>query len=924
MSLDKEEQQLSETVLQSSELDAIFAEETDEDEQGLGEGEGSEGAAADAGDEAGASGAEMDEVLAALVETLNEQQRDIVLAPPQDMMVIAGAGTGKTHVMISRIAYLLKLELAKPWNILAMTFTNKAAREMSDRVCKYMGWLDPHHMILSTFHSFCFRMLKQYALQAMLPQNFVLLDPSDQANMLQNFLKERGIESSKRRTEGSINVYDIINYISKKKDAGESPSISEAEAGFYVSNLSPENNPELFGRDKTPLFEVIYGCYLQLCARAGAVDFDDLIIRMVRLLQQNDELRTSLQNRFTYIFVDEFQDTNRMQYELLMQLKGEHNFISVVGDDDQCIYEWRGANIKNIERLPQDLPELNMYSLTINYRSTQHILNFSNALIQANKQRLLQKSLVTPKMFDAVKLCEVYLLQHFAALLRENSGPWELKSKQYKELTGKVAADANLSPYFGGEEVDFASLGAKERSFLSSYILDFYHSFLPSDFVTLMQRSKWEEVRPESAEQPEYERLYKDDDSEPAIWPEALRQDLLSEFSTWPKVQILSVNSDGAAVSTIISVLQHHNVPLEEIAVLYRNNALSAGIEKNFTLKGIPHQVYGGLRFYDRVEIQGIISYLRLIANPLDDAAFQRVINLPRRGIGTASVQNLASFAGSVGLSLYNAVAHIYHSEDGASRRRFKKFLGFYEEIENYKALLAMPGFELAEFVNIVLYRSGLWAYFLEQDRGEKSALQGTSREDNLKQLLSEISELESSPRSDAFTENDPFDLVDFNNPEAVAAAEDAFAAAQAGSAVTVRDLPPLERLNYFLGKAKLQSGTEMVASGSTHGSGVQMMTIHASKGLEFTAVIVVGCEDGILPSSKSLNIEEERRLAYVAFTRAKRYLFTCSTSYRQGYMGLMPSYPSEFFDDIKNFYNFNLGLVSKDAVPYSLRRSKT
>ena len=351
----------------------------------------------------------------ALIDDLNEQQREIVFAPLGDSLVVAGAGTGKTRVLIARLAYLLEVEGLKPYQIMAMTFTNKAAGEMNERLATAMGWEDNKSMWVGTFHGLCFRLLRQYALEAMLPQNFSLLTPSDQETLLRNFYTSHGIKAKNDPEIGSLKDHgldpkSVVNRIMRIKDRGQRPSLSEAEARHYVQHLAQEW-PSLVQQSDDEIFEVIFACYERIRQNSGSVDFADLIVYAVRLLQSNEEVRTRLQQRFRYICVDEFQDTNEMQLQFLLLLKGPTNHIFVVGDDDQAIYGWRGAQVDNLNKLVQALPAMKVYELTINYRSSQDILNFANAVISDCTNRLTKKSLLNPYTFELWRQEDLFFLR---------------------------------------------------------------------------------------------------------------------------------------------------------------------------------------------------------------------------------------------------------------------------------------------------------------------------------------------------------------------------------------------------------------------------------------------------------------------------------------------------------------------------------
>lgn len=879
-----------------------------------------------------ASAASGQTALSGLIANLNVQQHEIVLAPPQDMMVIAGAGTGKTHVVISRIAYLIGQQQVNPWEILAVTFTNKAAQEMSARVCSYLGWDDPHNMEISTFHSFCYRMLRRYAAAAMLPKDFTLLTPSLQESLLQHFLKEQGIATSKRGKGSSeaISIRDVLAHIDHQKDDMIKPDMDETKLDYYLHHLKDETELLNSTQKRRYLYEVLYACYEHLRTSAGAVDFADLINYMVVLLSTNREIREHLQRRYRYIFVDEFQDTNSMQYELLKQLKGPDNYVCVVGDDDQSIYEWRGAKISNVKRLLADFSHINIYALTINYRSTRYILNFANALISCNKSRLINKFLVNPVTYEGLSNCQKVALEQL--FLRAQANPAKLEQMQ---------ADESLRLYVNR---DIATLGEQERDHIFQYASE--QRMIDASLVKHWEVLRWGDIDERLA------LLQEDvsDDSTRAYnqtllrqaFPDAWIQRYQVANQGTPLVQLIEHPavgdaSEGLCVYSLIQhVHQNEGVPFNQIAVLYRKNSLSAEVEQVLAEHKIPYQIYGGLKFYERAEILTVLAYLRLLVNPRDDLSFYRVVNLPKRGIGNTTLAKLSTYASSCGVSLYEAVAQLAAACDAATQRTFKKVIGFYQEMEECRALLKK--LSLGDFVEQLVQRMGLINFYQELEQNSYTSHIGQSRVDNVMQFIENAKKFryfqdsmeERAPEQRAVnpTNNADFfaDIAATENSASSSASSSASTSTSSlasSSTSASMSVSTEEQLRAFIAQSSLAAGVEMNQSGNSQGMGVQLMTIHSAKGLEFTTVIVMGCEKDILPSYLSDNIEEERRLAYVAFTRAKRHLFVCyaPSRYTSTYHELCGTGPSVFLDEIKKAFAQHKVTNKANGLPYESRR---
>ena len=604
-----------------------------------------------------------------ILAPLNDAQRAAVTAPLGATLVLAGAGSGKTRVLIHRIAWLIQAEGATPHGILAVTFTNKAAAEMRARVEALLG-SSGSALWLGTFHGLAHRLLRLHWREAGLPQSFQILDSEDQLRLIRKTI--RALEFD----EALFVPREVQYFINQHKDEGRRPLQLPS------------------GGDPTERSLIrLYTEYEQLCARSGAVDFAELLLRAFELWRDNAALLQHYRARFAHVLVDEFQDTNAIQYAWIRLLVGASGCPFVVGDDDQSIYRWRGARVENLQKFRSDFPQARLYKLEQNYRSSAAILAAANALIANNSTRL------------------------------------------GKKLWTSGAQGTPVQLYCAYNERDEA------------------------DFV-------------------------------------------LGRIQQWLK--------DGGRRS--------------ECAILYRSNAQSRVFEEALIQARIPYRVYGGLRFFERSEIKDALAYLRLIANRDDDASFDRIVNLPVRGIGARTLEGLRETARAQGQSLWRAAAAV-PAEPGSIARgsaALHQFLALIERLGR-----EIEGLALHEQVDQVINQSGL----IEHHRKNK-AERGEARVENLEELVSAARGYE---------------------PES-------------------SELPPLQS---FLAHAVLESGE---TQGSEWEDCVQMMTLHSAKGLEFPVVFLAGMEDGLFPhqrSSKDLaSLEEERRLCYVGITRAMRQLY--------------------------------------------------
>ncbi|HXI79077.1 MAG TPA: DNA helicase II [Steroidobacteraceae bacterium] len=631
-----------------------------------------------------------------LLDGLNDDQRQAVASPLGAALVLAGAGSGKTRVLVHRVAWLIQVEGASPNSILAVTFTNKAAAEMRSRIETLLG-LPSGAMWLGTFHGLAHRLLRIHWREANLPQSFQILDSEDQARVLRKVLKALELDETRWIPR------EILWFINAQKDEGHRPK-----------HIKDDGDPT-----RRQLIK-IYQAYEEACHRAGVVDFAELLLRAYELWRDNAALLQHYRSRFRHVLVDEFQDTNAIQYKWLMLLAGTNGLPFVVGDDDQSIYRWRGARVENLQHFRRDFPHAVLYKLEQNYRSTGTILKAANALISNNGGRLGKTLWTSGEDGERVKL--------------------------------------------------YAAFNERDEA----------------DFV-------------------------------------------VNRIREW-------VARGGAR---------------REAAVLYRSNAQSRVFEEAFLNARMPYRVYGGLRFFERAEIKDALAYLRLIASRADDTSFERVVNMPVRGIGAKTMDTVRDFARSQATSLWNGALHCMQS--GLPQRAALALQAFMALID--KLAREVEGMELHEQVDHVIQMGGLIEHF-KKEKGER----GEGRVENLLELVSAARGF--SPETEAESE-----------------------------------LSPLES---FLAHAVLESGE---GQADPYDDCVQMMTLHSAKGLEFPVVFLAGMEDGLFPHQRSVadlaGLEEERRLCYVGVTRAMRQLYVTYAEQRRLYGVDTYGQPSRFISEL-------------------------
>lgn len=659
----------------------------------------------------------------AILDALNPAQCEAVRAPQGNMLVLAGAGSGKTRVLVHRIAWLMQVEGLSPYAVLAVTFTNKAAREMRTRLEALLN-ISLRHVWVGTFHSIAHRLLRTHWQDARLPQHFQIIDSDDQLRLVKRLLKDNSIDDERYPPR------QVQSFISGCKEEGLRPHQVRTHGDAYVETMVS-----------------LYDIYQLTCERGGLVDFGELLLRSLELLRDNPALLAHYQERFAHVLVDEFQDTNTLQYAWLKLLTGQKTPMTVVGDDDQSIYGWRGARVENIRRFEDEFLNTKVVRLEQNYRSTSAILDAANALIRQNTDRL------------------------------------------GKELWTEGEHGEPISVYAGFNDMDEAR-----------FIVDTIKEKVDEGF---------------------------------------LRRD---------------------------------------IAILYRSNAQSRVIEETLIRQGMPYRIYGGQRFYERLEIKNALAYLRLLLNRDDDASLERVINVPARGIGTRTVEVLRERARHSEVSLWQAL-HDALSDGmlkGRAGNAVKAFADLIESLDNETS--GLPLHEIIEHVN---EHSGL----IEHHRSEKGE-KGQARVENLEELIN---------AARAFTQGESLETI------------------EAGEGMAA--------LEAFLAEAALNAGEH---EADEFEDCVQLMTLHSAKGLEFPVVFIAGVEEGLFPHRMSIEeegrLEEERRLCYVGVTRAMRKLYLTHAEIRRMHGKETFQRPSRFLREIPDSLLEEVRLRGQISRPVSSR----
>lgn len=627
-----------------------------------------------------------------LLNDLNPSQLEAVTCTEGPLLVVAGAGSGKTRVLTRRLAYILAQRLAQPHEILAVTFTNKAAAEMRERVWELLGG-EISQLQVSTFHSFCARFLRREAGALGYRGDFTIYDEADSESLVKRCLKDLGLARDQFPPKGQKRK------ISRAKDQ----MIDETRLAASASGYFEEGTAK------------IYSLYQQRLREFNAMDFDDLLVNAVHLLHDHAAVGEKMRARFQYILVDEYQDTNHVQYLLLKCLTGPHRNLAVVGDEDQSIYGWRGADIRNILEFERDFPGAKVIKLEQNYRSTSVILRAASAVIRHNSSR-------------------------------KDKVLW--------------------TDHKGGEKLRLVLVDAPDEE--AAFVVD-------------------------------------------------------------------SIGQNNKETS------------LRQMTILYRINAQSRPLEEQLRQRSIPYQLVGGVAFYQRKEVKDLIAYLKLVANPKDDVAFERVVNFPRRGIGEKTVQQVAQLAVRQGVSSFDiALVADQHPELRARQKPLKLFA---KSIEKYREQLQTSPVDL--LITKMVRDTG----FIRELYREDDEIVAQGREENVKAVIE-------------------------------------------GAATFMRRHPQAILPDYL---AEISLYTDLDSYEETDEK-VTLMTIHSAKGLEFHTVFLVGLEEGLLPIARAMEdekeLEEERRLFYVAATRAQRRLYLSSSTVRQRYGGARCR-PSRFIEEI-------------------------
>lgn len=645
--------------------------------------------------------------MADLLSGLNSPQKEAVLCTEGPLLVLAGAGSGKTRVLTHRIAYLIKQKGVNPSNILAITFTNKAANEMKERIINLLGE-SAEGMWIGTFHSICVRILRRSIEQLGYGNNFVIYDTSDQHTLIKNCLKELNLN------EKLFPYRSVLEQISKAKNELIEPEVFERmyENDFRMSKIAKA-----------------YQLYQKSMRNNNALDFDDIIMLAIKLFAEKNELLEYYQQKFRYILVDEYQDTNTAQYTLVSLLAQQHRNLCVVGDDDQGIYSWRGANIRNILDFEKEFPDCNVIKLEQNYRSTKVILEAANYVIRNNSSR-----------------------------------------KNKKLWTENIQGEP-IATYTGHNEHDEAMFVA----------------------------------------------------------------------------------------SQINGLVKNEGFKYKDIAVLYRMNAQSRVIEDMLMREAVPYKIFGGLRFYDRKEIKDVLAYLRLIANTADNVAFERVVNVPKRGIGDTTVAKIAQLSSQMGKSYFEiAVASASIAELSRSSQKLCSFAGMINSFRKMKDQISVR-----ELVKLVIEESGI-----KNELENENTIEARTRLENINELLSGVLEFEQRAQE--------------------------------------QEIPAT--LESYLEQVSLVSDIDNM---NEEQDNVVLMTLHSAKGLEFPVVFIVGMEEGVFPGTRSMmsetELEEERRLCYVGITRAMKKLYITNAYSRTLFGNTTYNMPSRFIREIpEEFFCYN------------------
>ena len=706
---------------------------------------------------------------ASLAAALNPPQLEAVTHGPGPQLILAGAGSGKTRVLTFKIAWLIRERSVRPWEILAVTFTNKAAQEMRQRISGLIGYAGNLRWV-GTFHSICARLLRFHAQRLGYTPNFTIFDTDDQKRFIKQILKAERLEDDAQFSPDAVR-----SFIGKHKNQG----LTSAQAKLNAEDRYEERMAHLYHR------------YQEELLKNNGMDFDDLIFMAIRLLESFPEVREVFAAGFRYILIDEYQDTNKAQYRLIRLLVGGHHNLVVVGDDDQSIYGWRGADIGNILSFKKDFPEARVTKLEQNYRSTANILGVASSVIRNNKNRM-DKTIWTSN-----------------------------------EAGSKIT------------------------------MLELDDEILEAAWVA--------------------RRIREDDRFKPG-----------------------------------------------DTAVFYRTNAQSRVMEDELRRQRIPYLIVGGIRFYERKEVKDLMAYLRALSNPSDNVALSRIINVPKRGIGDKSISGIEDYAYEHGLQLIDALR--LPEKAGLSAGAAKRIHEFVTLLDTLRTLAANE--PLPSLIAEIIARTGYRAHLEEE--GTDEAL---DRLANVEELVSAAQDfLRRRADGELDQANDPdlaemqqaqsalelkFPIMEPERREAGTIGEDDFFAGEGGAAPQPADGSRLQDLDLFLQEISLLADADGLKASQ---EAVTLMTVHSAKGLEFPRVFVTGLEDGLFPMMRQDgdgDVEEERRLFYVAVTRARQELSLSYAHRRRRYGMYQESAGSRFFREIDKQY-LEIARPSPAPGPYS------
>lgn len=669
-----------------------------------------------------------------VLESLNDPQRQAVLCTEGPLLVLAGAGSGKTRVLTYRIAHMIESGVARPWEILAITFTNKAAAEMRERLALLIG-ADARGMWVSTFHSMCVRILRQDAEKINYTRTFTIYDTDDQKRLIKTIMAELDLNPR---------IFQVNGLLGR---------ISQAKNNLVVPGDFADQATDMMDKAAARVYEI----YQQRLRAANAMDFDDLLMYTYLLFKHHPEVLAAYQQRFRYVLVDEYQDTNHAQYAITQMLAAQFRNLMVVGDDDQSIYSWRGADIRNILDFEHDYPDATIVKLEQNYRSTGTILKAANEVIAHNT------------------------------------------SRKEKRLFTDAGDGEKISVYVAADERD---------------------------------------------------------------------------EGRWVAGEIERLHGGGASYTTM--------------ALFYRTNAQSRVLEDMLLRAGVPYRIVGGTKFFDRAEIRHVMAYLSLVENPADDIAFERVINVPRRGIGKTTIDRIREFAATLGVPMTSACEVLLGDDETrpAVKRALREFLEMLAQARGYSG-------NLRKVVERIVADTGLIQSYETEGSDEAAA-----RIENIHEFFGVVSE---------FSDTHEVEDALYTPPSVEQATEGVLEQEPA------RELRG-DSLSDFLEWVRLRTDLDSVTE---DGQAVTLMTVHAAKGLEFDTVFVAGMEEGVFPHMRMESFgekgryEEERRLAYVAITRARKKLYLCAAQTRSLFGETHANPLSSFLLDIPQELRETKGLGS-------------